>query len=54
MLAATLPDVRRVLEEQFESKMSQAAVCVVSSREKLEEANRQRPGEALEIQNILP
>ncbi|MGD1277610.1 MAG: insulinase family protein [Tepidisphaeraceae bacterium] len=54
MLAATLPHIRRVLIEQFESHASQTAVCVVSSREKLEEANRQRPQSALEIEDILP
>ncbi|MGA3068556.1 MAG: insulinase family protein, partial [Tepidisphaeraceae bacterium] len=54
MLAATLGGVKRVLIEQFEKYAGQAAVCVVSSRELLEEANRQRPEKPLEIQDILP
>jgi Zn-dependent M16 (insulinase) family peptidase len=53
MLGVTLKDVHRVLTEQFEANASKAAVCVVSSREKLEEANRQRPQNPLDIQDIL-
>ncbi len=53
MLGVTLPDIRRVLIEQFDTNFSKAAVCVVSSREKLEEANAQRPEAALEISDIL-
>ena len=53
MLGVTLSDIRRVLIEQFESNSSKTAVCVVSSRQKLEEANAQRPQAALEISDIL-
>jgi hypothetical protein len=41
------------LTRQFETYASQSAVCVVSSREKLEEANRQKPQNSLEISDIL-
>jgi presequence protease len=53
LLGVTLADVKRVLTQQFEANASQSAVCVVSSREKLEEANRQKPRNSLEIQDIL-
>jgi len=54
ILSATLGGVKRVLIEQFERNADRAAVCVVSSREKLEEANQQRPEKPLEIRDILP
>ena len=53
MLGVTLADIRRVLIEQFEQNAQSAAVCVVSSREKLEEANAQRPNQTLEIRDLL-
>jgi presequence protease len=53
MLGVTVADVKRVLVEQLEKNKGKAAVCVVSSREKLEEANGQRPGKGLEIEDIL-
>ncbi|MGA2440279.1 MAG: insulinase family protein [Tepidisphaeraceae bacterium] len=53
MLGVTVADVRRVLIEQFERNAKRAAVCVVSSRQKLEEANAQRPDRAMEIRDIL-
>jgi presequence protease len=53
MLGVTLADVKRVLTEQFEAHAGEAAVCVVSSREKLEEANKQRPDKPLQIEDIL-
>jgi hypothetical protein len=53
MLGLTLPEIRRVLTEQFEANAAASSVCVVSSREKLEEANAQRPAEAMEIREIL-
>jgi hypothetical protein len=37
----------------FETKANRAAIYVVSSREKLEEANRQKPESLLEIRDIL-
>jgi hypothetical protein len=52
MLEVTLPDVRRVLTEQFEHNANQASICVTSSRKKLEEANTERPTAQLEITDI--
>ncbi len=52
MLEVTLKDVRRVLTEQFETNAAQASICVTSSRKKLEEANADRPDQALEITDI--
>jgi Zn-dependent M16 (insulinase) family peptidase len=54
MLALKLADTRRVLLEQFETNAAASSICVVSSREKLEEANRQKPDRMLEIQDIIP
>jgi hypothetical protein len=42
-----------VLIEQLEKNSARAAVCVVSSRQKLEEANSQRPEKQLVIREIL-
>jgi hypothetical protein len=53
MLGVTLSDVRRLLIEQLEDNAKSAAVCVVSSRQKLEEANAQRPEQVLQIRDIL-
>ena len=53
ILSATLAEIRRALIDQFEQHAAQAAVCVVSSREKLEEANQQRPNAPLTLRNIL-
>ena len=53
MLGVTVADVKRVLIEQFEQNAKSAAVCVVSSRQKLEEANSQKPERTLEIREIL-
>jgi Zn-dependent M16 (insulinase) family peptidase len=53
MLGAKLSDIRRVLTRQFETNANRSAICVVSSREKLEEANRQKPESLLEIRDIL-
>jgi Zn-dependent M16 (insulinase) family peptidase len=54
MLRATPTEVKRALLAVFEAGFPQAAVCVVSSREKLEEANKQRPDAALAIEDISP
>jgi presequence protease len=54
LLETNLKDVKRVLTNQFESHATQAQICVVSSREKLQEANTQRPEKPLEIEDILP
>ena len=53
LMSAQLPQIRRALIEQFEHHANQAAVCVVSSREKLDDANRQRSDAPLELRNIL-
>jgi hypothetical protein len=53
MLGVTLPEVKRVLTEQFEANADRAAVCVVSSREKLEEANTQMAEKPLKIEDVL-
>jgi Zn-dependent M16 (insulinase) family peptidase len=53
MLGVKLADVKRLLIEQFEKNAERSAVCVVSSRQKLEEANTQRPEKRLEISEIL-
>jgi Zn-dependent M16 (insulinase) family peptidase len=53
MLGIKLADVKRVLTEQLESNAVRAAVCVVSSRQKLEEANSQRAENPLEISDLL-
>ncbi len=53
MLGVTVADVKRVLTEQFEQNAKSAAICVVSSRQKLEEANTQKPERALETRDIL-
>jgi presequence protease len=53
LLGVTLQGVKRVLAEQFERGVKDTVVCVVSSREKLEEANRERPEKPLQISEIL-
>jgi Zn-dependent M16 (insulinase) family peptidase len=53
MLGVTVADMKRVLTEQFEENAKSSAVCVVSSREKLEEANSQRPNTAMQITDLL-
>jgi presequence protease len=53
LLTATAPQVKKALLDVFEAGFPQAAVCVVSSRQKLEEANRQRPQTPLQIQDIV-
>ena len=53
MLASDLRGVKRVLEEQFSAYERKSAICVVSSRERLEAANQQRAGEKLEVADIL-
>lgn len=49
---ATPTEVKRALLQLFEENLDKAAVCVVSSREKLEEANRELE-KPLEIEDIL-
>ena len=49
----TPQSVKRALLELLESNLSRGAVCVVSSREKLETANQEMPGNPLAIEDIL-
>ncbi|HTW93264.1 MAG TPA: hypothetical protein VMD30_00625, partial [Tepidisphaeraceae bacterium] len=53
MLRATPAGVKRAMLELFDAGFPRAAVCVVSSREKLEAANREQPEKALAISDIL-
>jgi Zn-dependent M16 (insulinase) family peptidase len=53
MLQATPAAVKRALLEVFEAGFPRAAVCVVSSRQKLQQANSERPATPLEIEDIL-
>lgn len=50
---ATPGEVRRALLDLLDESYDRGAVCVVSSREKLEAANREMPGRELEIRDIL-
>jgi Zn-dependent M16 (insulinase) family peptidase len=53
ILSATPKQVKRTMVEFLDANFEKSAVCVVSSREKLEEANRQIKGEKLMIKDIL-
>jgi len=53
ILSATAEEVKRAMLEQLDSNFSRSAVCVVSNREKLEEANQQMPEQTLSIEDIL-
>ena len=53
IVSATAKEVKRATIEALDANLAQGAVCVVSSREKLEEANRQMPDRALAIEDIL-
>ena len=54
LLAATADDLRRALLGVFDANMAKAPVAVVSSREKIEKANREMPGRPLAVRDILP
>ncbi|MCS7049926.1 MAG: hypothetical protein NZ483_11630, partial [Verrucomicrobiae bacterium] len=54
MRRATPKTVRDTFLKVWEAGNPAASVCVVSSREKLEEANRQLADRALQITDILP
>ena len=51
--SATPAAVKRVLLELFETEGARGPVCVVASRQKLEEANRKMTGAPLAIEDIL-
>jgi len=53
LLSATAKNVKKSTIEYLELNLNSGAVCVVSSREKLEEANRQMSVQPLTIQDIL-
>jgi Zn-dependent M16 (insulinase) family peptidase len=53
LLAATPDEVKRALLNVLEQNLPAAPVCVLSSREKLETANRERPDAPLEITEIV-
>jgi len=53
ILGATVDKVKRAALTALDANWDRSAVCVVSSREKLEEANRQAPARALAIRDIL-
>ncbi|MGB3509202.1 MAG: insulinase family protein [Microcoleaceae cyanobacterium] len=51
-LAATVADVKQTLLDVFSAGMEKSSVCVMSSREKLEEANAQMEATPLKIRDI--
>jgi presequence protease len=53
VLAATPAAVKRALLDELESGLPNAAVCVLSSRSKLEEANAQLPGREMAIEELI-
>jgi Zn-dependent M16 (insulinase) family peptidase len=53
ILSATAKDVRSTTLELLETNLKNSSICVVSSREKLKEANRQMTGKKLSIEDIL-
>ncbi len=54
VLAATVQSTRGILERTLTEGMTRANICVVSSRERLESANKERPDLPLAITDILP
>lgn len=53
ILSGTKKDVRSITMDFLEANFKNSSVCVVSSREKLEEANRQMKSSKLKIKDIL-
>lgn len=53
IISATVKNVKQKTIEFLETNFEKSAICVVSSREKLEEANHQLKDQALSIENIL-
>ena len=51
--AVTPEDAKRALLEHLEANRHRSAMCVISSREKLEEANAETPNEPLAIEDVL-
>ena len=52
-LKATVADVKETLLDVFTAGMERSNICVMSSREKLEEANRSREADPLTISDIM-
>ena len=52
-LQATVEDVKQTLVDVFSAGMEKSSICVMSSREKLEEANHQMEATPLQIRDIL-
>ena len=52
LLAATASEVRRAMLEFLEPALPRASVCVMASRERLEEANRELGAGALKIETL--
>jgi len=53
ILSATVNTVKQKTIEFLETHLEKSAICVVSSREKLEQANHQLKDQALSIENII-
>ena len=53
VLRATPKEIKRALLELLDANLSQASVCVVSSREKLEKANKDMPNTPLAVEDII-
>ena len=53
MLSATPEEVRRTILDVLDANLKQGPICVASSREKLEAANREMPDAPLSVENIL-
>ena len=53
LLSATPAKLKQIVLEQLDANESKAAICVVSSREKLEQANAENPAGALVVEDIL-
>lgn len=52
-LQATVADVKQTLIDVFSAGMEKSSICVMSAREKLEEANRHMEATPLKIRDIL-
>lgn len=53
ILRATPTETKRAVVDLLQANMTKGGICVVSSREKLQNANTERPDEALAIEDIL-
>lgn len=53
LLSATPTQLKNAVLEQLDTHGPKAAICVVSSREKLEQANKENPAGAMSVEDIL-